>query len=816
MKYCTRCGNELKDDDIFCGKCGYKQDSHTTENNQEELKNLNQNDNSNLDSKDKPPKDKGRKKEKGPRKRIHAKSVWALIFAILCLITRGAALISLFFGFMAVLFFLLDLIFHGKKRTRNHVLSFIALGVIFFNVIGINIIQNGIFNIQKMNEEEDELAGFGYSISEEELKNTESDIVGMSLFDKAKMGLDVYNGSDSDNDGLTDKDEIELYNSDPLKMSTSGDLIPDSYKVAMNLELNEKYNLDDYDLEAYSLADLYKSPENVTIDSDNPENAFAKIREYNTEYCGQKSIEGYELINVYGDVSIDFSDCVEDDKEYIAVVKNGSEINQVELENGVLNTSLTRGDFSNIDIYESTQLAGYNEAIILVKVGLFGMLDDYVRRDSNQIYKRNIFIYEIGDQNEDYDKSAELTDIFEKEFETENLDVHHEYVSKLEFKAMRRMIDFILPVSKKGDHFFSDSTRNAQYPKSSDIFIELLFNKLIVYQHLEAGCWEFSEPAVVGIRYYDIESANLAEIVLNRHYHILLENEYGSENRVIANGFDLKMDTFGFANSEAGDIVDQSEGICSGFAYATAARFDGIQIPRTLTYDGLSYDLSDPRYDSIFDKNLEDFHYNYYLMGDCRIEEDENKKGQLALIDGTKTVDVNGKKYAYVSLEGKIYNTSILNNNDVNNNYDSRQYGLVNIYGDIFGKKNNKEMLNLVSSDMFGNRIWSQSEYSWKPKKHSIVDEEVAKYLKLYWSYTNDVKEINCYENTKKYVPEYLVKALQNYVNNGNIACISYWNIDYENKRSNGHTNNVFGYINVPDSEEIILLTQTSHTNKVC
>ena len=72
MKYCTRCGNELKDDDIFCGKCGYKQDSHTTENNLEELKNLNQNDNSNLDSKDNPPKDKGRKKEKGPRKRPQA------------------------------------------------------------------------------------------------------------------------------------------------------------------------------------------------------------------------------------------------------------------------------------------------------------------------------------------------------------------------------------------------------------------------------------------------------------------------------------------------------------------------------------------------------------------------------------------------------------------------------------------------------------------------------------------------------------------------------------------------------------------------
>ena len=50
------------------------------------------------------------------------------------------------------------------------------------------------------------------------LKGKKSDIKGMSQYDKYKMGLDYHDGSDSDHDGLTDKEEIEVYNTDPLKI----------------------------------------------------------------------------------------------------------------------------------------------------------------------------------------------------------------------------------------------------------------------------------------------------------------------------------------------------------------------------------------------------------------------------------------------------------------------------------------------------------------------------------------------------------------------------------------------------------------------
>lgn len=82
-----------------------------------------------------------------------------------------------------------------------------------------------------------------YKESQKELKAMKkepSDIKGMTKYDKVKMGLDSKNGSDSDGDGLTDKEEIEVYKTDPLKMSTVGDYYTDGEKVKIGLNLLKK------------------------------------------------------------------------------------------------------------------------------------------------------------------------------------------------------------------------------------------------------------------------------------------------------------------------------------------------------------------------------------------------------------------------------------------------------------------------------------------------------------------------------------------------------------------------------------------------
>ena len=618
MKYCTRCGNELKDDDIFCGKCGYKQDSHTTENNLEELKNLNQNDNSNLDSKDNPPKDKGRKKEKGPRKRIHAKSVWALIFAILCLITRGAALISLFFGFMAVLFILLDLIFHGKKRTRNHVLAFIALGIILFNLIGINIIKNKATALKSQENDWGDIQPVIYTYSDEELKNTESDIDGLSLFDKLEMGLEIYDESDSDKDGLTDKEEIEIYNTDPLQVSTSGDLIPDSYKTKMGLDYNTKYNIEDFSFEDYGLKPLYNAPDNISIDKTDVNNAFASIYERERYYYGEQSVIGFDFVDVSGEISVDFSNYLTDDIEYTVVIqKDGNDIEKTDLleDNEMCFSTLSDADFINISVFEKAKIIGYDEALFFSWTGIIGMISDISDWDiKNGIFPRNIYIFERSDNPETEDRSQALSEIFENAFETDNIIVHHKYLSSTEFFITKTVYDLLFTPSDLDEKFFSiDIPKdNPEYPIM--FFFQMLFNRAYVYQYLNAAEWNFSEPATVSIKFNELSSESILEII-----SISLINQYKNMEIIAGDSkgrpFDLYNDTFEFGNNNVCHVLPNNqggEGVCSGFAYVTAARFNEEIIERKYNYTApyifidlpYEYDLKDEMYNPIFNRDL--------------------------------------------------------------------------------------------------------------------------------------------------------------------------------------------------------------------
>lgn len=71
-----------------------------------------------------------------------------------------------------------------------------------------------------------------------------------------KMKEKGYGYYDFDNDGLTDEEEIEKYNSNPNKVSTSGDSYSDSYKVKNNLDINKVYEIEwmqvDDNLKVYS------------------------------------------------------------------------------------------------------------------------------------------------------------------------------------------------------------------------------------------------------------------------------------------------------------------------------------------------------------------------------------------------------------------------------------------------------------------------------------------------------------------------------------------------------------------------------------
>nr|WP_297765946.1 hypothetical protein [uncultured Butyrivibrio sp.] len=143
----------------------------------------------------------------------------------------------------------------------------------------------------------------GIIFDDSEFKDVASDIEGWTQLDKINAGLNYKNGSDSDHDGLTDKEEIEVYNSDPLKSSTAGDLYTDSYKVENGMDVSTYYE--------YEGTPEYKNNEcsEVTPHATTPDSFQATIKALDIP-----SVKGYDVYKNYsvhfldGTLSIDISD----------------------------------------------------------------------------------------------------------------------------------------------------------------------------------------------------------------------------------------------------------------------------------------------------------------------------------------------------------------------------------------------------------------------------------------------------------------------------------------------------------------------------
>lgn len=161
---------------------------------------------------------------------------------------------------------------------------------------------------------------------DEYLKSEMSDISGMTRYDKLKMGLQISDGSDSDMDGLTDKEEIEVYGTNPLLASTAGDLYRDGYKVEHGMDLFTFYEYEG-DIEFVN----NECPE-VILTADIPSDLNAVVKDYKDVYSlskfGMDTVyAGYWLYNYSGKVSLDLTDVMSDDiqgKDLQVMIAEGS------------------------------------------------------------------------------------------------------------------------------------------------------------------------------------------------------------------------------------------------------------------------------------------------------------------------------------------------------------------------------------------------------------------------------------------------------------------------------------------------------------
>ena len=143
----------------------------------------------------------------------------------------------------------------------------------------------------------------------ETLKDIPSDIEGMSQYDKYAMGLDYRDGSDTDQDGLTDKEEIEKYGTDPLKSSTSGDLYTDGYKVENGMDTSSSYPFDnDLSFGNNRCNEVLLSAKTATDFNATVEDCSNR---YELDNWGIEEVyKGYFICNFSGDMTIDISELV--------------------------------------------------------------------------------------------------------------------------------------------------------------------------------------------------------------------------------------------------------------------------------------------------------------------------------------------------------------------------------------------------------------------------------------------------------------------------------------------------------------------------
>ena len=192
---------------------------------------------------------------------------------------------------------------------------FLFLLLVFFILVGAGHLYRFIRNHGKSAEK---VFPVGVEVEEfekymERKRDTASDIKGMSQYDKYKMGLNYKDGSDSDYDGLTDKEEIEVYKTDPLKASTAGDLYTDGYKVQHDLPL---FSICEYKKEIKFIGNKCSE---IKLEADEPSDLNAVVEDYtkrySLEYYGiEKIYKGFWLYNYTGAVKMDLSSVLKRNK----------------------------------------------------------------------------------------------------------------------------------------------------------------------------------------------------------------------------------------------------------------------------------------------------------------------------------------------------------------------------------------------------------------------------------------------------------------------------------------------------------------------
>ena len=506
-----------------------------------------------------------------------------------------------------------------KKKKKHRFLKFLLFVILLFFAIkgiksGINwykdykitksLKDNYITfeNDIKINSKEDAEK----YLTDYNLLNVDSNNDGMTNKEKLDLGLSLVE-SDSDGDGLTDYDEINKYHSDPKKLSTSGDIFPDSYKVSKNMDIN-KYYQDNY---KYNL----EKNNDIILDIDNADDMFAYYKEFTGTIPGEYKL-GYKPFRIYsfvGEVELridnpdyfnvySYDTLEKESKKLKSKIRDDKIVFDITNDNPIIISYKPKkykeliNSVSNIDMVEVDNSSSSTTSEYIVIASPIASVAASVP----------VHVLEINDF-----LSNTKNPFLEKKLDKYDDDViiiESHYISRFKTK----ILDTIFGI-------FETTIDNVE--DLNDISFK---DYIFLYKHL------YSYEELENFLYGDGEGKNIEDESINNNNNVTNNNsntnsENNSNNNqedkkdeekiydsrlqkneilIADSGFDINYNAFRFHNLSTSK---SNNGNCTGFAYITSSIYNDNPIPKNgneTFLNSTSYDLSSDYYTNIWNKNL--------------------------------------------------------------------------------------------------------------------------------------------------------------------------------------------------------------------
>ncbi len=469
------------------------------------------------------------------------------------------------------------------KKPKKHGCLWAFLKFIFFSFLIIALIVGSFIAwiyFSGDNDEPEELLldvpNWDQTEYIEQVLNQQSDIEGLTVEQKLEAGLDAHNGSDTDGDGLTDAQEIEL-GSDPLKFSTAGDMYPDSYKHTNNIAFNEQ-------LEG-TILEYHNPYENLAFNGLTGADYLMSVQQVHYAFSDEElATIAYRINNFNGTVTIDFSEHITEGYSPFMIVD--TEVTALKLESSNIATAELTGEETIIALFPDT-LNDIN----------FG---DFLGNIGEPSEKKVLYLA--------FPLFTALAGTDHYVFETSSFAKNGSQDAE---KA--KLVEDYLMVTQGIDV----SVEHAYLPAVNISFVYNFFANLHTMM-VDAGAADFADNLILCKYYEGLELSEIFDFDKELLEQALKEQEdtaLTGENYIITS-FRLHEDAFSFPN--LGTEISP-DGVCMGMSHIAMATFNGnIETAKTgesyvddvgATY---AWDLSGAQEATFFDKGLYDYKYRTY------------------------------------------------------------------------------------------------------------------------------------------------------------------------------------------------------------